>query len=75
MIIMSVNVGRRWYVEIVQGTVGSQAFLGTNHVATGIQVWDRFDLGILPETMREQDIISELYGALLAFMERSTSID
>jgi len=74
MIIMSVNVGRRWYVEIVQGTVGSQAFLGTNHVATGNQVWDRFDLGILPETMREQDILGELYGALLAFMERSTSI-
>lgn len=61
-------------MEIVQGTVGSQAFLGTNHVATGNQVWDRFDLGVLPETMTEEQILGELYGALLSFLERRTSI-
>ena len=74
MIILQSNVGRRWYVEIVAGTVGSQAFLGTNHVATGNQVWDRFDLGVLPETMREDDILGELYGALLSFLERRTTL-
>lgn len=56
------------------GTMGSQAFLGTNHVATGNQVWDRFDLGALPSTMREQDVLGELHGAVLEFLERSTHL-
>lgn len=74
MIMSSGNVGRRWYVEIVRGTVGSQAFLGTAHVATGHQTWDRFDLGALPEQMTEDAILGELYAALLEFLERRTAL-
>jgi hypothetical protein len=74
LISLTKNVGRRWYVEIVAGTIGAQAFVGTNHVATGNQVWDRFDLGILPETMREVDVLGELHGALLEFLERHSHL-
>jgi hypothetical protein len=66
------NVGRRWYVEIVQGTVGAQAFLGTAHVSSGHQTWDRLDIGILPERMTERQIVDELYAAVLDFLERRT---
>jgi hypothetical protein len=68
------QVGRRWYVEIVAGTVGAQAFLGTSHVASGHQTWDRVDIGILPNTMTEDAILGELYGALLEFIERRTAV-
>lgn len=75
MIIIKRNqTGRRWYVEIVSGTVGAQAFFGTNHVATGNQCWDRVDLGVLPGEMTEGAILDELYGALLSFLERRTSL-
>jgi hypothetical protein len=74
MIILSTTVGRRWYVEIVAGTVGAQAFVGTQHLSTGNQIWDRVDIGILPEKMTEQVILDELYAALLAFLERRTAV-
>ena len=63
------DVGRSWYVKITTGMVGGSAELGTHHLATGVQVWDRANIEVsLP--MTERQVLEELYYALSVFMER-----
>lgn len=68
------NVGRTWYVAIVQGTLTSQAFLGTRHPSTGDQCWHRLDWGTDMGSLTEQQILDELYAAVLSFMEARAHI-
>lgn len=67
-------VGRSWYVEIIQGRAGAQAFLGTRHVATGDQIWLRLDCPSMPVELTEHVVLDELYGAVLALMEATTHV-
>lgn len=68
------TVGRRWYLEIVQGTLGSQAFFGTTHLTTGTQVWQRLDLGTDMSQLTEGQILDELWSCCLQLMEQRTHV-
>jgi hypothetical protein len=68
------TVGRTWYLELKQGTLGSQLFLGTRHVATGDQVWERKNWGTDLSGLTELEILDELYGAVLSLMEARTHV-
>jgi hypothetical protein len=68
------TVGRRWYVEICQGTLGSQAFFGTTHLSTGNQVWGRLDLGTDMSQLTEGQILDELWSACIQLMEARTHL-
>lgn len=63
------TVGRTWYVELKQGTLGSQVFFGTRHVATGDQVWDSMGWGTDLSTLTELQLLDELYAVCLSLME------
>lgn len=66
------NVGRTWYVKIVNGRLGAQVFLGTAQLVSGDQCWDRYDFGGLPEHYTQADVLSWFHDAVLELLERST---
>lgn len=68
------TVGRTWYIEIRQGTLSSQAFLGTRHPSTGDQLWCRLDWGTDMGSLTEQQVLDELWAACLSMMEARAHI-
>ena len=71
---MNRSVGRRWYVEIRQGTLGSQVFLGTSHAATGDVLWQRLDWGTDMTSLTEAQVLDELWAACISLMEARTHL-
>jgi len=69
------TVGRQWYVKIIAGRTGSQAFFGTAAVDTGDQEWHRLDWGTDMAALRESEVLDELWAACVSFMEARTHLD
>lgn len=67
-------LGRHWWVEIIQGTLGSQVFFGTSHRTTGTQVWHRMEWGTDMSALTEGEILDELWAACMSLMEARTNI-
>lgn len=68
------STGRSWGLVITQGTLSSQVFLLTSHVATGQQVWQRMDWGTDMTQLSEGEILDELWAAAMALMEARTHL-
>ena len=61
-------------MAIVQGTISSQVFLGTKHLATGSQTWQRLDWGTDMSSLTEGEILDELWAACMSLMEARTHL-
>lgn len=65
-------VARRWYVEIRQGSHGTEAMFGYESASLGHQIWDTVAWPLSLENWTETAILSELYDACLCFWEVRT---
>lgn len=67
------DVGRSWYLKITRGLINGTCEVGTHHVSTGTQVWLTTNWNPPLDPMTEQDVLDELYMALMRHLERLAS--
>jgi hypothetical protein len=67
------TVGRIWYLRLTQGRLNGVAEVGTYQVGQKATVWHRLEVRSLTDAPTEDEVLSELYSALLEILEHRAS--